>query len=231
MEELVKDMKPKFIEDLGMRFMAENSNRKYRYGLYECQYCSKEFEAQSNNIKHGLKSCGCQRNRIIKEQHSINISHSMAKHRFYKTWCGMIHRCNNPKNKDYIHYGGRGITVCEEWLDVTIFIAWAEATHPNIEGYSLDRIDNDLGYSPENCRWADKTTQNTNQRMKKSNTSGFVGVHWDIGNNKYVARITVLGNKVHIGSFLTKIEAVLARDNYIIENGLPHKLSILNTGL
>ena len=59
MEELVEeDMTPRFIEDLGMRFATERSSRKYRYGLFECQYCGKEFEAQSSNIKHGLKSCG-----------------------------------------------------------------------------------------------------------------------------------------------------------------------------
>ena len=137
----------------------------------------------------------------------------------------MVYRCNNPKNKDYKNYGARGITVCAEWLDVTNFVAWAELTHPNIEGYSLDRIDNDKGYSPENCRWADKTTQAYNKRMQKSNTSGFVGVSYYDNIKKWRAKITV--NKIlkHIGLFLTIEEAVQARDNYIIENNLPHKLS------
>ena len=224
MEDIEKDMKPKFIEDLGMRYPTEKSTKKARYALYECAYCKKEFEAQSNNIKHGLKSCGCQRK-------GINKTHGGSNSRFYDTWNNIFKRCTNPKNKNYKDYGGRGITVCEEWLDVTIFIAWCESTYPNMEGYTLDRIDNDKGYSPENCRWADRSTQSINQRVRKDNKSGYVGVHWNISNNKYVAGITVLGNKVYIGSFLTKEEAVLARDNYIIENNLPHKLSILNTGL
>ena len=82
----------------------------------------------------------------------------------------------NPDNiKAYKDYGGRGITVCEEWLDVANFISWAESTHPNTEGLSLDRIDNDKGYSPENCRWVDKTIQAINQRIGRNNTSGYVG--------------------------------------------------------
>lgn len=218
-EEVMKDMTPRLVLDLGMRYPTEKSSRKYRYGLFECQYCKKEFEAVFNNVKTGCtKSCGCQKNKQ-------KITHGLKSNRFYKTWCQMVYRCNNPKNKDYKNYGARGITVCEEWLDVTNFVAWAELTHPNIEGVSLDRIDNDKGYSPENCRWADKTTQAYNKRMQKSNTSGFVGVSYYDNIKKWRAKITV--NKIlkHIGLFLTIEEAVQARDNYIIENNLSHKLS------
>ena len=117
-----------------------------------------------------------------------------------------------------------------EWLDVKIFIEWAESTHPNIEGYPLDRIDNAKGYSPENCTWSDKTTQSVNQRIRKDNKSGVVGVHYHKGNVKWVAYISVTNTRKHIGYFDSIEEAVQARDNYIIENKLPHKLSILNTG-
>ena len=138
---------------------------------------------------------------------------------------GMMGRCYNPNNRDYKNYGARGITVCEEWLDVVNFVAWAEKTHPNIEGYTLDRIDNDKGYSPDNCRWADATTQNINQRIKKNNTSGFVGICWNNKNNNWMAKIKSGDFFIYIGSFYSKEEAVLARDNYIVENKLPHKLS------
>ncbi len=224
MEELVKDMKPRFIEDLGMRYPTEKSSRKYRYGLYECQYCGTQWECAVSDIKTGrTKSCGCQK--------GGKPTHRLCSNKFYNTWKNMMSRCTNPKDRRYKDYGARGITVCEEWLDIRNFIIWVEATHPNIEGVSLDRIDNDKGYSPENCRWADVTTQAINQRMQKNNKSGYVGVIWHIRAKRWVVNIKISKKLINLGSFKTKEEAVQARDNYIIENKLPHKLSILNTGL
>lgn len=220
--ELDRDMTPRLIGETYMRKATENSPRRTRYGLYECPFCEKEFECSVESIKSGnTKSCGCQQY-MPREK---SVKHGLRKHRFYSTWVKMVHRCSNSNYTRYKDYGGRGITVCEEWLDVRNFVVWAEATHPNIEGLSLDRIDNDKGYSPENCRWADASTQNINQRIKKSNTSGFVGVDFRPNENKYVARITVLGVRVYIGYYETIEEAVLARDNYITQNNLPHKLS------
>lgn len=138
----------------------------------------------------------------------------------------MIYRCNNLKSKAYKDYGARGITICEEWLDIRNFTEWAESTHPNEGGYTLDRIDNDKGYNPDNCRWADRTAQVLNRRIMKNNKSGYVGVIWHIRDKKWCARISVNTKLINLGSFKDKIEAVQARDNYIIENKLPHKLSI-----
>ena len=221
MKELEKDMTPRLIKDLGMRYPTEKSSRKYRYGLYECQYCGKEFEAQSSNIKHGLKSCGCQRK-------GNNKTHGLRSHRLYHTWNGMIQRCTNPNHTAYKDYGARGITVCEEWLDVKNFIEWCDQTY--IEGMTLDRIDNNKGYNPDNCRWVSKSEQAINRRMKSINTSGYAGVSYKIRDGVWTANIGINNKLKHLGTFLTIEEAVQARDNYIIENKLPHKLSILNTG-
>ncbi len=217
MEELVEDKSPVLLRDLGMRFPSEVSKQKARYGLYQCGYCTNTFEAMVSNVTSGgVRSCGCQINKQ-------KITHGLTHNQFYDTWKQMLQRCNSPKNKKYKYYGARGITVCEEWLDVRNFVAWAEATHPNTEGLSLDRIDNDKGYSPENCRWADRVTQRLNQRIGRNNTSGYVGVNSNGAN--WMARITVNNKRVCLGTFLTIEEAVQVRDNYIIDNELPNKLS------
>ena len=211
-----RDMTPKLIGETYMKYPTETSQRRYRYGLYECQYCNIEFEAITKDIKKGhTKSCGCLR----------GDAHGLNSNRFYLTWYNMVKRCTNPKNEDYKNYGGRGITVCEEWLDVRNFVAWAESTHPNMEGYTLDRIDNDKGYSPENCTWSDKTTQCINQRVRKDNKSEVVGVRYHSRGEVWTAYISINNTRKHIGQFDSKEEAVEARDNYIIENNLPHKLS------
>ena len=216
MSENIKDMTPKLIGETWRKYPTETSMQKATYGLFECQYCKKEFEARTTHIKSGnTKSCGC----LSGEKHGL------TSHKFYNTWKHMVDRCSNPNNKDYIHYGARGIIVCEEWLDIRNFVDWAERTYPNTKGVSLDRIDNGKGYSPENCRWADATTQILNQRKRKDNTSGFVGIYWNNKNNNWMAKIKSGDFFIYIGSFPTIEDAVLARDNYIIENKLPHKLS------
>lgn len=82
-------------------------------------------------------------------------------HPLYSTWQKMRQRCRNPNYRQWNDYGGRGIDICSRWDD---FHAFAEDMGPRPKGYSLDRIDNEKGYSPSNCRWADRKTQQRNQR-------------------------------------------------------------------
>jgi len=214
-----KDMTPILIEDLGMLYPTKTSKKRRHYGIFKCQYCGKEFTSMLYGIRIGeTKSCGCY-NKIK------SITHGLSKHRFYDTWKNMMRRCYKEYSESYKNYGGRGIRVCDEWLDdATNFIKWAEETH--IEGYSLDRIDNDGNYEPSNCRWASNIVQALNQRMNTRNTSGYVGIHYRERDTVWVSRINVNKNRIYIGSFKTKEEAVKARDDYIIKNKLPHKLSI-----
>ena len=213
-KDIVRDMTPRLIGETYMKYPTETSQQRYSFGVYECQYCGKEFEAITKDIKKGhTKSCGCLR----------GDAHGLNSNRFYQTWYNMIKRCTNPNNRDYKNYGARGITVCEEWLNITNFITWAESTY--IEGMTMDRINNDGNYEPTNIRWADKTTQQLNQRIMKNNKSGYVGVSWYKGSNKWVAKIQANKIVIHLGYFNSVQEAVEARDNYIIENNLPHKLS------
>lgn len=77
-------------------------------------------------------------------------------------WCSLRQRCNNPKQKSYKNYGGRGIKVCERWND---FFAFLADMGKKPEGYVIDRIDNDGDYCPENCRWTDRKTSRINNRQ------------------------------------------------------------------
>lgn len=212
-ENIEKDMSPKLIQDLGIMFASEGSKERRRYGLYKCGHCGEEFKAKTTRIKSGvIKSCGC----------LVGEYHGMKKHRFYDTYRNMMKRCYTKSDPGYKDYGERGISVCEEWQDIIKFVAWADSTY--IEGYTLDRIDNAGNYEPSNCRWADATTQAINQRMMKNNTTGYVGVYL-LRDNRWESRLTFNKVDIFLGSFNTIEEAAQARDNYIIENNLPHKLS------
>ena len=158
----------------------------------------------------------------------VRTTRGVSYNMFYPRWKNMLDRCTNPEHKSYKDYGGRGIMVCDEWLSIINFIDWCEHTY--IEGMTLDRIDNDKGYSPDNCRWADRTIQSINQRIMKNNKSGYVGVSWRKERNKWTVRIRTKVRYECLGHFEDLMEAVIFRDKYIIDNKLPHKLNLKHVG-
>lgn len=208
---------PKLIRDVGMMFPTENSKKKRRYGLYECPFCGNEFEAQTDNIKsEKQKSCGCS-----KRENSGPIKHGLSNHPLFGIWSAMISRCGSPKNKAFKYYGGRGITVCERWKNPINFI---EDMFPSFEeGLTLDRINVDGNYEPDNCRWVDRNTQAQNTRkIMITNTSGYRGVCWHKKYNKWQVRIAVNNKNKHLGCFTNPEEAARVYDQYVIDNNLSH---------
>ncbi len=131
--------------------------------------------------------------------------------RIFKIWQGMRQRCNNPHDKDYERYGGRGIKVCSEWDNSSeAFIEWA-LSNGYSDDLSIDRRDVNGNYCPENCRWATATEQVRNRRMQKSNTTGVNGVHYEVKRNKFRAIIYADNKKIDLGKHDTLEEAAEAR--------------------
>lgn len=134
----------------------------------------------------------------------------------YKTWSSIKQRCYNPKCYQYKTYGGRNIKLAEYWINnpLDFYNYITSLDNYNIEGYTLDRIDNDKNYEIGNLRWASKFTQNNN-RSSKSKT-GYSGVYKN--GNKYIARIFINKIKRYLGTFDTAEMAYEKRTQYLKEN-------------
>ena len=137
-------------------------NNKQNKPLWLCQCdCGSITTVTRRRLINGMtKSCGCYRKEQAKEQHT---THGMKHTRLYRIWAGMKDRCLNPNSKYWDKYGGRGISVCNDWSnDFVKFHDWALANGYQ-EDLTLDRVDNDKGYSPGNCRWTTYLVQENNR--------------------------------------------------------------------
>lgn len=123
--------------------------------------CGAQVFVLSGNLASGnSRSCGCLKL-------DVHTKHGRSNSRLYHVWEGMIQRCTNPHFSQFADYGGRGITVCERWRDFAAFLA--DMGEPEAK-LSIERRDNDAGYSPDNCYWATRAQQRANQRVRKDAT-------------------------------------------------------------
>ena len=210
------------LEDLGLSYSTPNSKQKKRFGIYKCGFCGTEFRTCTYmvTIKHTV-SCGCYR----KEQaRKATSTHGNTKSKLYSTWAKAKARVTNQNTANFMDYGGRGITMCDEWLNSfekfqewAYLVGYTEETHKNL---SLDRIDVNGNYCPENCRWTTRTIQNRNQTKRRDNNSGYKGVSYHKDRRKYQVRINILGEPIYLGLYQTPEDGAVAYNNYIIANDL-----------
>lgn len=143
------------------RLMSNGRHR--RRWLCRCS-CGTVRAVDEPSLTNGRsKSCGCYHSDIMHEVgRDAKITHGMSYTRLYRIYKHMLNRCNNPNDIDYENYGGRGIGVDESWEKFETFVEWAYSNGYD-DSLSIDRIDVNRGYSPDNCRWADATTQANNK--------------------------------------------------------------------
>ena len=142
--------------------VIEFSHMKGKHSYWRCKCdCGNYKVVRSDCLKSKLvQSCGC-----------LNMEPKVIKHghhgkKLYHVWGSMKHRCNNPKNKHFHRYGGRGIKVCKAWDEFQPFYDWA-MSHGYKEGLTIDRINNDGNYEPSNCRWITTAEQQKNKTQRK----------------------------------------------------------------
>lgn len=192
--------------------------------------CNKEFIADYQNAKRiKQKCCSHACNKRLNEV----FDGGNERHPLYTRWLAMKQRCLNPNSESYKHYGARGITISEEFKDSFESYAKYLLSLPNCpqtfpSSLDVDRIDNNKGYERGNLRWISKSINNTNQRKKASKyLNKYTGINWSITNNAWISRITYKGEHIYLGYYKSPEEAVKARNQYILDKDLPHKIQQL----
>lgn len=197
-------------------YTVPNNNYRTRWHCV-CDCGNTKDVLQQNLVNGHVRSCGCLHVERNKEKLAVlnesmqRESHHETKTRLYHIWINMKSRCFDENSTTFHRYGGRGITVCREWASSFLsFREWATANGYSDE-LSIDRINVDGNYCPENCRWVSGSIQQFNKRKPRRNTSGHVGVSWNKKSGKWYSYITKDYVMHFLGSFDSLDDAIAAR--------------------
>lgn len=181
--------------------------------------CGNTKEVVGARLKNGsTKSCGCLHIQVNKDMFT---KHGAYLDKLYQVHRSIIQRCFNSKHRSYKDYGGRGISLFTPWKEYKVFQAWAISTGYK-RGLTIERIDVNQGYTPNNCTWASREQQSRNRRARHDCTSKYIGVHWDKSRNKWFTCVGVSNKTIALGRYASEIEAAQVRDAYIKQNNLEH---------
>lgn len=188
---------------------------------YKCLCdCGVYKDVSSSNLSSGeVLSCGCLKKESWK---SVITKHNLRRSPIYAVYHRMKGRCLNEKHPRYSYYGGRGIGICQRWLEPegVGFLNFVEDMSPSYqEGFELDRTDNMGDYSPDNCRWVSNSINQANKRKKLCTICKYKGVSLT-RSGKYSARVSIKGRGIYVGVYNDERSAAEAYDNYIITHGL-----------
>lgn len=211
----------KILEDLGMQYATSKSKRKSHFYIGECPMCK-------NSVKFCDKRILLCKHCSAKENGKKCMKHNDSYTRLYRIWKNIKQRCTNKKLNNFKNYGGRGILLDNEWKNnYEIFKEWA-LKNGYEDTLSIDRIDNDGNYEPDNCRWTDKSTQNSNKRKNCKFLNNYIGVYFDKRRDIYRSELRFKNKTIIIGYFKSEKQAAIARNDYISKNNMPHTLNIID---
>ena len=229
-----QDFAGNFLEEAEPKYVPRNRQKKNgtvslskrRQVKLQCLHCKQPFIMDlSNALRTKQRYCSgnC-------HKRSIEVfAGGNEQHPLYSRWLAMKQRVLNTTSISYHNYGGRGITIQSEFKDDFEYYVKYVMSLPNAPTkfpttLQLDRINNDGNYEEGNLRWVSVNINRNNQRKKTSKYGKYTGINWSITNNAWLARISHLGKTINLGYFNDEETALQARNQYIIDNNLPHKI-------